>query len=59
MTIQYIAFFIFLSVSLFVFGIYRYYALDAPRAKVINERLNSIKSSGASGEDLELSLIHI
>ena len=54
MKIYYIAFFVFLSVTLFIFGVYKYYALDADRNKLINARLNAIKNSDNPGADLEL-----
>lgn len=54
MKIYYITFFVFLSVSLFIFGFYRYYSLDAPRTKLINARLNAIKASSNEGFDQEL-----
>lgn len=39
MTIYYFLFFVFLFVSLVVFGAYRYYAVDKQSMKIVNERL--------------------
>ena len=52
MMMYYVLFFVFLSVSTLVFGIYKYYAIDNRATKSVNARLKALENS----EDSELAL---
>ena len=54
MTIYYLSFFVFLSVSLFVFAAYKYYAIDNKTRKVVNSRLKVLEDTVDAEEALEL-----
>lgn len=54
MIIYNIIFFVFLSVSLLVFGIYKFYAIDKKATKTINARLKALESAENSEEAIDL-----
>lgn len=54
MTLYYLLFFVFLSVSLLIFGVYKFYAIDNKAQKSVNSRLKALESIEDSETALDL-----
>ena len=54
MTIYHLAFFVFISTTLFILGFYRLYAVDTKSTKVINQRLKALEQADNSEQAFEL-----
>ena len=54
MTLYYVLFFIFLFVSLIIFGTYRFYAVDKKSTRIVNERLKLLNEQESTESAIEI-----